>query len=339
MSPNIEIIDDLKYVKDATKIAWSCLRSAEIVERYFKLMHQGALTLRETINKEYVFWSSSFEETNSLYVSLIDLYESEVSSLKIEINLLQMINATYNDALVDEIKHLSADVRSKENELQQIKDEQIGLYHQSEDFKPRIIEVLNYSQWNTNFCNELFNGSMKTMQTYVDTIEGLFKEFQEQKKTKTPDTTYEKRVYEFNKRAVQERLANAEEKLRLMIEGRSKVYVKLYEFLRKCIPVREHLVDFNKSLEHCSAKIRQNMTRMKQWMPSHHQRMQDIMGKLNTMGMGSKRMGGAATPSAIDPSMIGNLMRFVSSQTIITYCLHYRLLLCCLVSLAVYKLT
>jgi hypothetical protein len=27
--------------------------------------------------------------------------------------------------------------------------------------------------------------SMKTMQTYVDTIEGLFKEFQEQKKTKS----------------------------------------------------------------------------------------------------------------------------------------------------------
>jgi hypothetical protein len=143
MSPNIEIIDDLKYVKDATKIAWSCLRSAEIVERYFKLMHQGALTLRETINKEYVFWSSSFEETNSLYVSLIDLYESEVSSLKIEINLLQMINATYNDALVDEIKHLSADVRSKENELQQVIGcDPVTLYIDSSDNRLRMNKLV-----------------------------------------------------------------------------------------------------------------------------------------------------------------------------------------------------
>ena len=109
MPPDVSVVDDLRYAKvrmwldiftshsfffspipafslslslsqDCTKVIWAIYRAAEIMNRYFHLMNQAALCLRETLHRDYVKWCRKYDEVQLRYSSLIEISVSQISA-------------------------------------------------------------------------------------------------------------------------------------------------------------------------------------------------------------------------------------------------------------------
>ena len=70
----------LSLSQDCTKVIWAIYRAAEIMNRYFHLMNQAALCLRETLHGDYVKWCRKYDEVQLRYNSLKEISESQISA-------------------------------------------------------------------------------------------------------------------------------------------------------------------------------------------------------------------------------------------------------------------
>ena len=49
-----------------------------MMDRYFRLMNQGALCLRETLDKDYRAWCRKYDEVEVRFSSLIDISNAQI---------------------------------------------------------------------------------------------------------------------------------------------------------------------------------------------------------------------------------------------------------------------
>ncbi|XP_019854889.1 PREDICTED: serine/threonine-protein kinase TBK1-like [Amphimedon queenslandica] len=297
MPPETTMVDDLRYAKDCTKAIWVMYRAAETMDRYFRLMNQGALCLRETLDKDYRAWCRKYEEVQVRFNSLIDISNSQIVGLQSDVEFLQAINPLCNNAFDHDIADLQRQLEDKNKHLVDVRDQSFALHEQTKDFHSTVNSITSSSIWDTNYLAKVFNESTKTMMSYVDKVEEIFNAFQEQKKQRGAiHGDYDRRSHEYNKRTIKERLGMADKKLSEMIAGRNHVYGNLYHFLEKCTPVREDLRNLMASLDHSAQCTKEDTIRLQKWLPHHQQRMQNLLGKLpNSLSGGGGGGGGMGT--------------------------------------------